>query len=331
VTAVVTAFLLLLAAAVVCARAATQWHVRRTIRARSAHALDPDGIVAGARGFSLNVHTDHATERGVLLLHGFNDTPQSVADLARALHARGWSVVVPLLPGHGGTADRLRRDGSAKAWLEQARHEWDRLRARVRDPVLAGQSMGGALAAILAADAPPRALVMLAPYIVMSSRARIGAWLWWAWQIFIPELASDPRRSLRDPAARARSLGTGRFTPRLVNELRKVADVARAALPRVTVPALMIHARGDYRIGSRSARRTFDLLGARDKSLVWRDNIGHVVAADAGREEVFRIVCDWLEERVPAASADPSMGDVDSIRTVEPATRPAHRADISGD
>src|SRR5262245_5243380 len=43
------------------------------------------------------------TERALLLLHGYNDSPYSVDHIARAVHAAGWTVRVPLLPGHGRT------------------------------------------------------------------------------------------------------------------------------------------------------------------------------------------------------------------------------------
>src|SRR4051812_46934632 len=38
---------------------------------------------------------------GVLLCHGYTSTPQSLGDWATALAAEGFSVEVPLLPGHG--------------------------------------------------------------------------------------------------------------------------------------------------------------------------------------------------------------------------------------
>ena len=113
-----------------------------------------------------------------------------------------------------------------------------------------------------------------------------------------PQLFSNPERSLRDPCARAQALGSGCFTPRLVSQLLKVVSRAHRLLPRVRVPVLTLHARLDYRIPSRSAQEAFDALGSTDKTLIWRDGSGHVLAADAGREEVSAIVADWLDDRV---------------------------------
>ena len=38
---------------------------------------------------------------GVLVLHGFTGNPQSMRPLAEALAAAGFTVDLPLLPGHG--------------------------------------------------------------------------------------------------------------------------------------------------------------------------------------------------------------------------------------
>ena len=60
----------------------------------------PRGIIPGAEPLAL---TPPGAPMGVVLLHGFGDTPQTLASLARALCAAGLDVDVPLLPGHGRT------------------------------------------------------------------------------------------------------------------------------------------------------------------------------------------------------------------------------------
>ena len=85
-----------------------------------------DGIVPGAEGFTLEGNTG----RALLLLHGFGDTPQTLRYLGGRLHAAGFTVHAPLLPGHG----RGLRDfatASAEDYARAARAElaWIRDRA----------------------------------------------------------------------------------------------------------------------------------------------------------------------------------------------------------
>ena len=53
-------------------------------------------IIPGAEPFS-----QPGGPSGVLVLHGFTANPQSVRPQAEALAAAGYTVDVPLLPGHG--------------------------------------------------------------------------------------------------------------------------------------------------------------------------------------------------------------------------------------
>lgn len=74
--------------------------VRARLRERRFRARFParrDGVIVGAEPRTYGGRQG----RAILLIHGYNDSPQSVDLLARGLHAAGWTVRVPLLPGHG--------------------------------------------------------------------------------------------------------------------------------------------------------------------------------------------------------------------------------------
>ena len=53
-------------------------------------------IIPGAEPYSTTGDT-----RGALVLHGFTGNPQSMRGLALALADAGFTVEMPLLPGHG--------------------------------------------------------------------------------------------------------------------------------------------------------------------------------------------------------------------------------------
>lgn len=82
---------------------------------------------------------------GVLVLHGFTGNPSSLRPLAEHLADAGFAVELPRLPGHGTTWRRLRRTGWPD-WLREARAALLLLRDRTERQVVAGLSMGGALA-----------------------------------------------------------------------------------------------------------------------------------------------------------------------------------------
>ena len=254
-----------------------------------------DGIIRGAEPVEYE-----GTGRGaVLLLHGFGDTPQAMRDLAAALAARGWTARAALFPGHGRALPDFARS-RAEHWIAHARRELETLRARHEAVHLVGLSMGGAIAAILAAEDAEagrdvRSLALLAPYVDMPRPVRRLARSHRLFTPFVPYAAGRSDRSIHDPEAAARTLGYGVLTPRLLRELLVVVERAHDALPRVAAPTLWVQSVHDNRLAPQSARVGFDRLGAGEKRMEWLDACGHVITVDFEHERVSGLVAEWLE------------------------------------
>jgi carboxylesterase len=267
--------------------------------------LGPNGIIVGAEGFELTA----SGNRALLLVHGGGDTPQTLRYLGDVLHARGYTVRAPLLPGHG----RTLRDFaavSADAWLDTVRAEYRALRERYQWVGLIGLSMGGALAVQLAAevDSGLPALALVAPYVTVSERVRRAARLAPFWGLLTPYVRSADGRSIHDPAEHTKSLAYGIFTAAALRALTVSADRAAALLPKVTAPTLFIQSREDNRIAPVDAERAFERLGAREKRLVWVQGAGHIITVDRGREQVLAAIADWIDERAAGSGGAPAEG-----------------------
>jgi carboxylesterase len=279
---------------------AVWWAIRAAIAKRQerafvrAHSFSGDGIMLGAGPIDLP-----GTRPGaVLLLHGYNDSPQSLKFMAAALHARGWSVRVPLLPGHG----RRLQDWAATCaaeWEEAARTELAALQRAHADVAVGGLSMGGALAFMLAAEQPEvRAVLGFAPYLHASFSVELLQLIAPVASFGARYLTSGGSRSVHDPVAAEEMIAYRVSTPRLVVELEKVVRVARSGLSRVQQPVLVVQSREDNRIPAASAKAAFGMIGSRDKTLHWTTGNGHVVTVDYGHEAVERLAADWLESRL---------------------------------
>ncbi|MBS1848335.1 MAG: alpha/beta fold hydrolase [Actinobacteria bacterium] len=100
-----------------------------------------DPIIPGAEPWSSPGGGPH----GVLVLHGFTGNPQSMRPLAEAFADAGFVVELPLLPGHGTSVDDMLETGWDD-WSASAEAAYLRLAGRAEKIVVAGLSMGGALA-----------------------------------------------------------------------------------------------------------------------------------------------------------------------------------------
>src|SRR6266702_4213816 len=86
---------------------------------------------------------------GVLLCHGFTGSPQTLRGWADYLAARGLTVSLPRLPGHGTTWQDLAQT-SGDDWLAEVDAAFGRLASRCEQAFVFGISMGGCLALRLA-------------------------------------------------------------------------------------------------------------------------------------------------------------------------------------
>jgi carboxylesterase len=231
----------------------------------------------------------------VLLLHGFGDTPQTLGYVAPALQQAGFTVHAPLLPGHGRSVEEFARS-TGEQWLAAARDAFRSLQREHSHVGIAGLSMGGALAVLLAAETPSlRALVLIAPYVTTPPHVTVLAATQPLWRRLDRVMGSGTTRSIRDPAERARSLGYGRTTGRLLRELWMIGRRARRVLPDVQAPTLIIQSQEDNRIKPRVAQKVLAQLGSAEKRLILTAGAGHIITVDYGRDSVIAEVRRWFE------------------------------------
>jgi carboxylesterase len=221
--------------------------------------------------------------RGALVLHGLSGSPESVAGLARALEEAGLEVELPLLPGHGASVDDL----AASAWddwADAAEAAFDRLAARCDAVVVVGLSMGGTLAAWLAARRPEVVgLVAVNPYVdpPAESFRELLRGIRDAGHPCLPSIGGD----VADPAAWEESCDDLPIDPLL--SLCAALDDVVAGLGRVTCPTLLFTSRADHVVPPVSS----DVLAAGVSGpveRVWLDRSFHVATVDYDREEIER-------------------------------------------
>lgn len=240
--------------------------------------------------------------RGVVCIHGFTSSPQSVLPLAKSLAARGMTVHAPLLPGHGLTVDDL--DVTPRSqWVAAVEQAFDEMKSRCTQVAVIGQSLGGLLALELASRREVDAVVSLAaPLWLDGLGGKVGR-------------ASQQGGLLRGRLSRVPKLGGAdvldetakrddasyQWIPlRALGELVTFMGEVEAALPRITAPLLLLHGVHDHTAPLGSAARIQRLVPHAQCKLLERSY--HLLAVDVERDEVATAVGDFLEAQLGSAS-----------------------------
>ena len=218
---------------------------------------------------------------GVLVLHGFTGSPQSVRPQAEALAEAGYSVDLPLWPGHGTSVEDLIPTRWSD-WSEAAEAALGALARRCQAVALFGLSMGGTLACWLAERHPEiRGLCLVNPFIdppAESFRDVLRGALQGGTEVF-PGVGSDIARAGRvelaypeTPVAAVLSLFDG-------------IDAVAADLAAIACPVLVFTSRHDHVVPSSSG----DVLCARVSGpveRVWLEDSYHVATLDHAEAEI---------------------------------------------
>ncbi len=217
-----------------------------------------------------------------LLIHGFTASPQEMRGLGQYLHAQGYTVLGVRLAGHATTPGDMAHM-RWEDWVASTEDGWHLLRsAGFERIVVVGLSMGGAIALLLASYLPAQGVVsMAAPYeIHVPWRERF-------WAIFRPLVPKKPGKVF-SPEGFVGRVAYPVMPARSVFELEILLHTLRQALPRVTVPALVMHSVNDDFVLPSNAEAIFAALGSPQKRLVWVENSSHVITLDAARDQVYR-------------------------------------------
>lgn len=235
-------------------------------------------MLPGAEGFS---HAGAAV--GVLLCHGFTGTPQSLRPWAHDLAAAGYSVELPLLPGHGTVWQEMNRT-TWQDWYGTVDAALADLRSRCSTVFVAGLSMGGALALRLALEHPAdvAGLVLVNPAVHLEDpRLRLLPLIRRIVPSF-PGIASDIKKPGSTELAYDR-------TPlhALASMIALYADVV-PRLGRVTQPLLLLRSLEDHVVPASSSRLILDSVGSSDLTEVVLENSYHVATLDNDAERIVK-------------------------------------------
>ncbi len=237
---------------------------------------------------------------GVVVSHGFTGTPGSMRPWAEHLAAAGYTVRLPLLPGHGTTWQDTNRTRWPQ-WYGAIEDAYAELRDRCDLVVGCGLSMGGTLVTRLAEKHPDglAGLVLVNPaYGTQRFDAKLAPYISWAVRSR-PSIGGDIKKpGVAEPA--------GDRTPVIAfASLYKLWKLTVRDLAKLRTPVLMYRSREDHVVDPLSAKLL--LAGAVNTTVreVILEDSYHVATLDNDAPTIFDGSVEFIES---LAGATPSAG-----------------------
>jgi len=212
------------------------------------------------------------------------------------LNERGFTCLGVRLSGHA----TIPEDMIASRWTDWTASVEDAysLLSGIADKIfLVGLSMGGVLSLLMSTRLDVKGVVAMSTPYKLPDDPRLRHIELIARAVpFMPKSDEEPGASWFDKEAWKDHLSYPQNPVRSIGELNKLLGEMRVALPKVSVPVLLIHSRDDKYVLPESMEMIHgDLTGASDKTKLYITGSGHVIPRDAARHQAFESALEFIQ------------------------------------
>ena len=203
------------------------------------------------------------------------------APLRNYFEALGYRVVTPALFDQTNATDI-----DATVWIKRAQEGLEILISQNETIWLVGFSMGGVIAAHLAAYYKVQRLVLLAPaFEYMTFKAVIGK---------VEEVARNVIKKTEKPVSDYPPLPETFFAV-----FRETVALCKGSISRVLCPVLILHGSLDPTIPIISSKSAYAKIPHADKLLLIIEGVGHRILDEPGlNQDVLKIIHDFFTEEI---------------------------------
>lgn len=226
---------------------------------------------------------------GVLLVHGFTATTAEVRLVAKALHARGYSVAGPLLPGHGTSPQDMNRY-RWQDWYAEVEKAYLALAAHCQRVIVGGESTGGVLVLRLAALHPEITAVLSYASALRLAMRRLDVLKMRLVAPVVPYISKGP------PTDDNPWQGYPVYPLKAGTQLLRLQVETRRLLRDVRQPILIVQGRHDHTVAASVPQEIYDGVRSAVKELHWMENSGHCVMIDQEWEAVAQLTIKFLQK-----------------------------------
>ncbi|MFA6973474.1 MAG: alpha/beta fold hydrolase [Parcubacteria group bacterium] len=234
--------------------------------------------------------------KGVLLVHGWTSTPYEVRRLGKFLNENGYTVSGPMLRGHG-TVPRNLENVRWQDWLEDSQREYAELKNQCGKVYVAGTSIGGNIALMLAKNNPD-----ITGIVLMATPAKFKIeFLVKNLVKFLNVVGKRYRKKFYPPTfgvkdSVTRKISYSSYPTKSVLETFGLVEESRKNIENIKQPVLMMQSTSDHIVNKNSLRFIYANIGSTIKQKKWIKRAYHTFISDIKNEHVFEDILNFLNE-----------------------------------
>lgn len=226
---------------------------------------------------------------GCLIIHGYTGGPYEVEPLKKHLEAHtNWYIQVPILEGHG--KDWKLRETTYETWLDDMEKILIKMKEKCDKIYVVGFSMGGMIAAYLAARQEVDKLVLL------STARKYISFKYMSY--YIAEMIEDKFKGKLDENEwyihYKQKLGKVPFKANI--EFLKLVNRTKPYLKEITSPVFIAQGHKDGWVPYKTAYALEEEIGSDKKEVVFFEESNHLICLGDNKDTLIEMILTFLKQ-----------------------------------
>ncbi len=229
---------------------------------------------------------------GILVIHGFTGSTQSMLPLGEAYHQAGYTVCGPRLKGHGTHYEDMEQS-SYEEWIASVEEGYAWLKERCETIFVTGLSMGGTLTLYMAERHPEvKAIVPINAAIDIPDMA--GALKDPNQPRFLDSIGSDIKKT------DVQELAYDKTPLASIKEIYTLMTHVKENLSQITCPALLFVSDEDHVVPPENAELIANQITSDEKSTIHLENSYHVATLDHDQQKIIDHSLSFFKKHLKA-------------------------------
>lgn len=263
---------------------------------RDVASIDPKELFEREKAF-LNkpFYLEGNNGQAVLLIHGWTATPYELRRLGTFLNKNGFTVMAPLLPGHG-TVPRDLENVLWQDWLRAVDKSYHELKNNYDKIFVIGTSIGSSLAIILNENHPEIAgfVLMATPYKIRAEKivSVIGKIL----ALFRKYNTKFYPPTFGSASTITRLISYQSYPIQSALETLDLIRASRSRLSKINQPCFLLQSSSDHIACRNSLEKIYDAISSKVKAKKYISRAYHTFISDIKNEHVFEEIFNFLNK-----------------------------------
>ncbi|WP_431522059.1 alpha/beta hydrolase [Guptibacillus hwajinpoensis] len=232
--------------------------------------MENHSVLKGAEPFYFE-----GNEIGVLVLHGFTGSTQSMRFLGEQLASEGYTVYGPRLQGHGTHYEDMEQS-TYEEWVQSVVQGYQWIKERCDQIFIAGLSMGGTLTLYLAGKYPEVKGIM--PINAAIDIPDLEQMRGQTEPRFLDAIGSDIK------AEGVTELAYEKTPIKSIQEILELMELTRKELRSIKMPALIFKSLEDHVVPPENSDHIYEEMSSEKKEIVELHGSYHVATLDNDKE-----------------------------------------------